>query len=64
MIEEFLTVEDAARILKVRRDTIRRYIQNGRLKAQTLPGGDYRLREEDIQGLLSPAQKGSVHDAG
>jgi len=59
MNEELITVEEAARILKVRCETIRRYIKNGHLKALTLPGGDYRLREEDIQRLLShPAQKG------
>jgi excisionase family DNA binding protein len=59
MTEELVTVEEAARILKVRRETIRRYIKNGYLKAVTLPGGDYRLRESDIQKLLSrPAQKG------
>lgn len=58
MTEELVTVEEAAKILKVRRETIRRYIKNGHLKALTLPGGDYRLRETDIQRLLSrPAQK-------
>ena len=53
MTEELFTVEEAAKILKVRRETIRRYIKNGHLKALTLPGGDYRLRERDIQRLLS-----------
>ncbi|MBA7673853.1 hypothetical protein ES703_82059 [subsurface metagenome] len=49
----------ARKILKVRRETIRRYIKNGHLKALILPGGDYRLRERDMQRLLSrPAQKG------
>jgi excisionase family DNA binding protein len=58
MTEELVTVEEVARILKVRRETIRRYIKNGYLKAVTLPGGDYRLRESDIQKMLSrPAQK-------
>ena len=58
MTEELVTVEEAAKILKVRRETIRRYIKNGHLKALTLPSGDYRLRETDIQRLLSrPAQK-------
>jgi excisionase family DNA binding protein len=58
MTEELVTVEEASRILKVRRETIRRYIKNGHLRALTLPGGDYRLRERDIQRLLSrPAQK-------
>ena len=59
MTEELVTVEEAAKILKVRRETIRRYIKKGHLKAVTLPGGDYRVREKDIQRLLSrPAQKG------
>jgi excisionase family DNA binding protein len=57
MTEQLVTVEEAAKILKVRRETIRRYIKIGYLKALTLPGGDYRLREKDIQGLLSrPSQ--------
>jgi excisionase family DNA binding protein len=55
---ELVTVEEAAKILKVRRETIRRYIKNGYLKAVTLPGGDYRLREKDIQGLLKRPSKG------
>lgn len=58
MNEELLTVEEAARLLKVRRETIRRYIKAGCLHAVTLPGGDYRLRESDIQKMISrPEQK-------
>ena len=53
MNEELITVEEAARILKVRRETIRRYIKDGHLLALTLPGGDYRLRDSDIQKLLN-----------
>ncbi len=63
MTEELVTVEEAAKILKVRRETIRRYIKNGHLKALTLPGGDYRLREKDIQELLSrPAREEGGND--
>ena len=53
MNEELITVGEAAKILKVRRETIRRYIKDGHLHALTLPGGDYRLRDSDIQKLLS-----------
>lgn len=64
MTEELVTIKEAAKILKVRRETIRRYIKNGYLKALILPGGDYRLREKDIQRLLSrPAQKEGGHNA-
>ncbi len=59
MTKELVTVEEAAQSLKVRRETIRRYIKKGYLKAVTLPGGDYRLYEKDIQKLLShPAKRG------
>ena len=58
---ELLTVEEAAKILKVRRETVRRYIKHGHVKAVTLPGGDYRLREKDIRRLLRrPTQKGDT----
>lgn len=60
MTEELITVEEAARIFKVRRETIRRYIKNGHLPAVTLPGGDYRLRISDIQKLIN----GSHHSGG
>lgn len=65
MNEELVTVEEAAKILKVRRETIRRYIKNGHLQALTLPGGDYRLRERDIQKILSrPDKKKGSQNAG
>ena len=58
MTNELITVEEAAKILKVRRETIRRYIKRGHLRARTLPGGDYRLRQTDIQKLLGcPSRK-------
>ena len=55
--EELLTVAEAAKILRVRRETIRRYIKNGHLIATRLPGGDYRLRPTDIQTLLIQPNK-------
>lgn len=64
MIEKLVTVGEAAKILKVRRETIWRYIKMGHLKALMLPGRDYRLREEDIQALLTPAQREGAQDEG
>jgi excisionase family DNA binding protein len=57
MSEELLKVEEAAKILRVRRETIRRYIKAGHLKAVALPGGDYRLYQKDIMRLLTCSQK-------
>ena len=54
---ELLTVGEVAKILKLRRETIRRYVKDGHLKAATLPGGDYRFCEEDLQELLRQPSK-------
>jgi excisionase family DNA binding protein len=50
--EAFITVEEASKILRVRRETVRRYIKEGHLPASTLPGGDFRLFERDVLKLL------------
>jgi len=59
MNEALLKVEDAALLLKVRRETIRRYIKAGYLKAVTLPGGGYRLYRKDMEQLLTHQKDGS-----
>jgi len=63
MSEELLKVEEAAKLLKVRRETIRRYIKMGYLKAVSLPGGDYRLYEKDIRQLLTCNRKEGAQNA-
>ena len=50
--EKTMTTKEAADVLNVQKETIRRYIKNGRLTAATLPGGDYRLKEKDVNDLL------------
>jgi excisionase family DNA binding protein len=61
---EFITVEEVARLLKIRRETIRGYIKKGYLKAVTLPSGDYRLCEKEIQKLLRRPSQKEVRDGG
>jgi len=51
--EDLLTVLEVASRLRVRKETVRRYIKEGRLKAFTLPGGDYRVRSSDVEALLN-----------
>ena len=53
MVRQLVTVEEVSRILKVRRETVRRYISRGYLRAVRLPGGDFRIRERDVLDLLS-----------
>ena len=48
---EMLTVEEVARELKVRRETILRYIRAKELKAAVL-GRVYRIRREDLEAFL------------
>ena len=52
--ERFLTVDEVADRLRCRRETIRRYIVEGRLPALQIPGGFYRVRESDLEGFLRP----------
>lgn len=60
-IEELLTVDQAAKILKVSAQTLRRWDKQGILKAVrvgTRRGiGDRRYRKQDIEGYISRQHK-------
>lgn len=60
-IEELLTLEQAARILKVKPQTLRRWDRQGILKAVrvgTRRGvGDRRYRKQDIEAYISRQHK-------
>lgn len=47
-----IRISEAARLLGVHRDTIRRWVEEGKLDAIRLPGGEVRYRREDIVGML------------
>ncbi|MBI2020040.1 helix-turn-helix domain-containing protein [Candidatus Daviesbacteria bacterium] len=49
-MEEFYTVEQAARTLKVHPLTVRRYIKEGKLKAYRV-GGNIRIALEDLRSF-------------
>jgi len=55
----YLTTQQVADILKVRVETVRNYIKQGKLPAAKL-GRDYRIAAEDAEGLLRP----EVRDPG
>lgn len=50
-MSELLRPEQAARILNVNVETIRRWIRLGKLKAIKLPGGYLRISRLDLQGI-------------
>jgi len=53
MKEKFWKVNEVARILHVRIETVRRYIKQGAIVALILPGGDYRISESELNKLLN-----------
>jgi excisionase family DNA binding protein len=59
--EDLLTLQEVADLLNRSVRTIRRYIQDGKLPAQMLPGrfgGEYRVTRGDAQSLLTePSQQ-------
>ena len=42
--QKYYTVSEAAKVMNVCVETMRRYIADGRLHALKLPGGHYRIR--------------------
>ena len=51
---EWLTAPEAARMLRVSVHTIHRYVRDGEISGIQLPGGQYRIRREEIERLLEP----------
>lgn len=55
---EYLTVDQAAKALQIPAQTVRRWIREGRLKAETVEvrhRKEYRLREAQILALIYDA---------
>jgi excisionase family DNA binding protein len=68
-LDELLTVEQVAHILKVIPDTVRSWIQSGGLSASrpgngTRPGRKYRVRRADLDAYIGASQKGLVSQEG
>lgn len=53
MIESYLRIGDAARILSVSSDTMRRWAEEGIITAYRSPGGQVKFRERDVRELLT-----------
>ena len=55
MLNRYLAVLDAARLLGVTPETVRRWISTGKLPAVRLAGGrEYRIFHADLMLLLEP----------
>lgn len=55
-----LTVADAAELLRVHPDTIRRWAEAGDLHSWRTPGGQRRFRRSDVMALLPAEPSGAA----
>ena len=55
-MQKLLTVAQVAERLNCRKETVRRYIAEGRLPALQIVGGYYRVRPEDLERFLIPVE--------
>lgn len=54
----FLTVNQVAESLQVRPETVRLWLQETKLHGVKLPGGDWRIRPEDLEEMLKRPRAG------
>ncbi len=63
MTTTLITIQDAAKILGVNPETLRRWDRKGKFKAKRHPINGYRLYDSnDIKTLLKKIQKGETLD--
>jgi excisionase family DNA binding protein len=60
--ETFYTLEEAARMLKLHPQTVRRWIRQGKLPARRF-GKQFRLRPEDIERFAQPTVSEPAQEA-
>jgi excisionase family DNA binding protein len=59
--EEYVTVDEAAKLLKVASSTIRRWIREGNLSAYRIGKRRVAIRRADLATLITPVQLGADH---
>ena len=59
--KEFITIKDAAEILSVSRDTLRRWDKSGKLKTKRHPMNNFRIYNPDDITKISRKASGFIH---
>ena len=54
--DKWRTVAEVAELLSVTVSTVRTWLTMGKLRGVKLPGGDWRVRQEDLDAMLKPQQ--------
>lgn len=62
-MDNFLTVDDVANAFKVRRETVKRWIDEGKIKAVRI-GRNYRITAESFAEALRPGKREKRTEAG
>jgi excisionase family DNA binding protein len=61
MEEKPLTVEQVAELFGVNRDTVRRWLREGRMKGRFLGGrAGYRITREDVRRFMHESERGDA----
>ena len=58
---DLLTVEQVSGRLLIGSDAVRRWLRDGRLTGYKLPGGDWRIKVEDVDAILRPVDDASMN---
>lgn len=54
----FLTVSEVSELVKVWPDTVRIWLQQGKLRGKKLPGGAWRILAGDVEAMLNIESQG------
>ena len=61
---ELLTVGQVSDLLVIGPDAVRRWLRQGQLLGYKLPGGDWRIRPEDVDAVLTSVDGAKFADEG
>ena len=50
------TPVEIAKLLSVKVDTVQTWLRTGKIQGVKLPGGDWRVRQEDLEAMLKQQQ--------
>ena len=53
-LSKLITVDQVAEVILMKPATIRCWLREGKLKGSKLPGGDWRIKEQDLAAILQP----------
>jgi excisionase family DNA binding protein len=62
VMKKRIKISEVADYCMVSRTTVRRWIEGGKLRALTLPSGQYRIRTEDFKAFLKSCEPPQIKE--